>query len=109
MCYNLFCWWKSQKFFNKTDYSLYNRHKLYLQGVEKFHNEIDVLNYTKSLRLLKILLSSLMDDSEKFMSTYQHQNWIKLINCDLCKEETPKNYKIPNLICKISDIENHTK
>ena len=60
--------------FNKTDYSLYKRHKLYKQGVKRFSEEFDMIHYTKSLRLLKTLLSSLMDDSEKFMSIYQHQN-----------------------------------
>ena len=69
--------------FNKTDYSLYNRHKLYKQGVERFNQEIDLVHYTKSLRLLKTLLSSLMDGSEKNLSIYQHQNCLKLINWDM--------------------------
>ena len=85
--YNSLCCLKLKKFFNETDYSLYNRHKVYLQGVDKFQKEIDVVNYTKSLRLLKILCSSLMDDSERFISNYQHQNWLRLINCDLWKDE----------------------
>ena len=71
---------KQKDDFNKTDYSLYNRHKLYKQGVERFNQEIDLVHYTKSLRLLKTLLSSLMDDSEKHLSIYQHQNCLKLID-----------------------------
>ena len=65
---------------SKTDYSLYNRHKLYKQGVERFNQEIDLVHYTKSLRLLKTLLSSFMDDNERTLSAYQYQNCLKLVD-----------------------------
>ena len=84
---------------NKTDYSLYNRHKLYKQGVKRFNQEIDLVYYTKSLRLLKTLLSSLMDDSEKTLSIYQHQNCLKLIDWDIWnKQQKLKEKQIPNFI-----------
>ena len=65
---------------NKSNFSLYNRHRLYLKGAEKFNQETDFVYYARSLRLLKMLVSSLMDDSEKYLSVYQHQNCLRLID-----------------------------
>ena len=88
---------------------MYNRHKLYLQGISRFKQEIDIVKYAKSLRLLKILVSSLMDKSEKYLSTYHQQNCLKLTSCELCKDSAPKSQTIPRLNSKVSDIETHIK
>ena len=42
------------------------------KGLKKYIQEFDAEYYAKSLRELKMLVSSLMDDSERFMSAYQH-------------------------------------
>ena len=60
--------------FKNTGFSLYNRHQLYKQGVERFNQEIDLVYYAKSIRLLKTLLSSSMDSGKMELSIYQHQN-----------------------------------
>ena len=67
-----------------------------------------MIHYTKSLRLLKTLLSSLMDDSEKFMSIYQHQNWLKLIDWDLCHAPQQKDeLLLPKFIDNFSKVDSH--
>ena len=103
ICYDVERW---NAFSSKSD-SLYKRHKLYLKGLDKFSQEIDILYYTKSLRLLKTLLSSLMDDSEKYLSMYQHQNCLKMIDWDLCQDETPEEHQIPKLTSNETMIELH--
>ena len=90
---------KQKDDFNKPNNSLYNRHELYKQGVERFNQETDLVHYAKSIRLLKTLLSSLMDDSEKHLSIYQHQNCLKLIDWDLWNKDIKHEQKeMPNLI-----------
>ena len=74
----------------------------------KFEQEIDLIHYVKSLRLLKTLIYSLMDDKQRHLSIYQHQNWLKLFDWDLCKENTKiTDHVAPKLICKVSQIKDH--
>lgn len=56
--------------------SYYNRFKLYENGLDKFTQEFDAYYYAQSLRNLRVMISSLMDDSERFMAMYQHRNTI---------------------------------
>ena len=93
--------------FSHNSYSLYSRYKLYQQGLDKFTQETDIVYYAKSLRLLKTLLSSLMDDSEKYLSVYQHQNCLRLVDCDLCQDDTQDNLNIPRLLSDSSKIVPH--
>ena len=65
-------------FHKKKPYSLYNRYKLYEKGLEKYTNEFDAEYYAKSLRLLKVLIASTLDDSERYMAVYQHCNSLSL-------------------------------
>lgn len=55
---------------------------LYEQGVDKFVKEFDAHYYARSLRNLKVMIASLMDDSERFMAVYQHRNTISLLKSD---------------------------
>ena len=80
---------------------------MYQQGVDKFAQEIDVISYTKSLRLLKTLLSSLMDDSEKYLSIYQHQNCLKLFDKGMNEDDAPEDIQIPHLMSNSGTIESH--
>ena len=93
--------------FNKSEKSVYNRYRVYLQGAEKFYQEIDLIHYTKSLRLLKTLLSSLMDDNERFMSVYQYQNSLKLKSCELCHEKQDNDRKMPKLVANEFEVDYH--
>ena len=94
---------------NKADYSLYKRYKLYEQGLDRLNQEVDLVNFTKSLRLLKTLLSSLMDDSERYMSKYQHQNCLKLNQCHICTNENNlfEENEIPKLLDSKFKIDKH--
>ena len=50
-----------------------------------------------------------MDDSEKYLSVYQHQNCIRLVDCDLCQDEVPDNLSIPKLLSDSSKIVPHNR
>lgn len=80
--YNLLCCWKCSFLNKKGTYGLYNRFVLHEKGLDKYIKEFDAEYYARSLRNLKMLVSSLMDDSERFMSNYQHCNSISLLKSD---------------------------
>ena len=79
--------------------SLYNRYKLLKKGEDKYVKEFDAVYFAKSLRNLKMLVASLMDDSERFLSNYQHFNAIKLGSYSNSSDSsnTPTS-KIPKLL-----------
>lgn len=74
---------------------MYNRYQLYEKGIDKYIKEFDAQYYAKSLRHLKMLVSSLMDDSERFMSVYQHYNCVSLIKSDT--EDDSENEAIKDM------------
>ena len=53
-----------------------NRLKLYEKGESKFIREFDAISYAKNMRNLNTLVTSMMDDSERFMIGYQKRNAI---------------------------------
>ncbi|CAI2382796.1 unnamed protein product [Moneuplotes crassus] len=77
--YNLFSpitwllcgWWMK-----KNRLNAHTRMKLYEKGEAKFLNEFDAVYYARCMRNLNTLVGSLMDDSERFMITYQKTNCI---------------------------------
>ena len=93
--------------FSHSSYSLYNRHKLYQQGIDKFTQETDIVYYAKSLRMLKTLLSSLMDDSERYLSVFQHQNCLRLVDSYSNEDDAPDEIRIPKLFSDSSKIVPH--
>ncbi|CAI2382433.1 unnamed protein product [Moneuplotes crassus] len=64
------CWMK------KNRLNAHTRMKLYEKGEAKFLNEFDAVYYARCMRNLNTLVGSLMDDSERFMITYQKTNCI---------------------------------
>lgn len=70
--YHFWCCWKCMTSKSNNSLTMYNRHKLFNLGFSKALSEFDALNYAKSQRKLKILLESLMDKNERFLSEYQH-------------------------------------
>ena len=40
----------------------------------------------------------MMDSSEKYLSIFQHQNSLKLVDCKLCQDEAPCENSIPKLL-----------
>lgn len=108
--YNLLCCCKCLSRDNTKPYSFYNRHKLYEKGIDKFNSEFDAEHFVKSLRNLKILIASLMDDSERFMVTFQQRNALHLIQKDSDSEsdEDAMGKKIPKMITNNTvSVENH--
>ena len=80
---------------------------MYLKGIDKFSQEIDLVYHIKSLRQLQTLMSSLMNFNDKYLSVYQHQNTLKLSDCNLCQNDASDEDSIPRLISskdKISDF-----
>ena len=99
--FNLLCWCKCISLNKSNPYSLYNRYKLYKRGVEKFEKEMDIEHYTKSLRNLKIMVSAMIDDSERVMSIYQHKNSIPLLGSHSESEsENEVTMKMPDYLDK---------
>ena len=61
--------------------------------------EFDAVYYARSIRNLKMLVASLMDDSERFLSTYQHFNSISLVSESISSNSSDDPYeKIPKLL-----------
>ena len=69
-------------FRKKRPYGLYNRYKLHEKGLDKYVEEFDAEYYAKSLRHLKVLIATILDDSERFMTVYQHCNALTLVGSD---------------------------
>ena len=78
--------------------SLYNRYKLLKKGEDKYIKEFDAVYFARSLRNLKMLVASLMDDSERFLSTYQHFNTIKLGLDSNGNSSSDSHSRIPKLL-----------
>lgn len=72
ICYHFWCCWKCKNSGQGKRLTMYDRHILYNEGYAKVSSEFDALNYAKSQRKLKILLESLMDKNELYLSEYQH-------------------------------------
>lgn len=81
MIYNLsgyfkfiFHWWINKK--NKLN--VRNRFKYYSKGKAKYWDEFDAIKFSKSMRNLRSLVASLLDDSEQFMIKHQKSNVLQL-------------------------------
>ena len=48
-----------------------------------------------------------MDDSEKYLSVYQYQNCLRLIDCSKCQENQPKELQIPKLVSNNKEINSY--
>ena len=96
-------------FNKKRPYGLYNRYKLHEKGLEKFTKEFDAEYFAKSLRLLKVLLASTLDDSERFMTVYQHCNSLSLAKSDSETDSENEALKdMPGYLCKKQeDVDQH--
>lgn len=106
--YNILCCVKCLSPHKEKRFSYFNRYQLYEKGVDKYLKEFDAEYYTKSLRNLKMLVSSLMDDSERFMNLYQHSNTISLLKLESGNDsDDEQEKKIPKLSSKQMKEEKH--
>ena len=87
----------------KNKLNIKTRLEVFHKGKIKFSKEFDAVNFARSIRNLKTLVSSLMDDSEKFMIPYQKCNSISLYS-DTSSEWRDQNYdEVPKLFSKSSE------
>ena len=48
-----------------------------------------------------------MDDSEKYLSVYQHQNCLRLVDWNLWEDDTPDQFQIPHLLSNSKILDSH--
>ena len=83
---------------------------IFKQGEEKFAREFDAVEFVRTQRKLKMMLHSLMDQSERFLAPYQKLNTISLndeSNDSLSND--PAYTKIPKLLSDFNSKSKHSK
>ena len=87
--------------------NLHTRYLLFKRGEDKLSKEFDVVEFARSQRKLKMLMHWLMDKSEKFLTAYQKSNAISLSTESDSNSDDPAYTKIPKMLTKGIDIQNH--
>jgi hypothetical protein len=71
--------------------------------------EFDAIYFAKSIRNLKMIIVSMMDDSERFIASYQKVNALDF-DGDMTDSHSDDVYEdIPKMFDKPTDKEQHTK
>jgi hypothetical protein len=69
--------------------------------------EFDAINYVKSIRNLKMMVSSMMDDSERYLVRYQKTHVLDY-DSDKSESEDGETFKdIPGMFAKPHEKEKH--
>ena len=69
------------------------------KGEEMLNKELDIVEFARTQRKLKMLTNSLMDESERFLAPYQKLNAICLLSdSDKNENDDPDYAKIPKLL-----------
>ena len=69
------------------------------KGEENFAKEFDVVEFARTQRKIKMLMNSLMDESERFLAPYQKLNSINFLSESDSNELDELSYsKVPNLL-----------
>ena len=85
------------------------RLELYDKGETKFTKEFDAVYYARSIRNLTTLVSSMIDEKERFLITYQKANAISL-DSSTSSSNSDKNYDgVPKLFAKDKKKMKHKK
>ncbi|CAI2381127.1 unnamed protein product [Moneuplotes crassus] len=83
------------------------RNKLFSKGADKFINEFDAVHFAKSMREVKTLLASIMDEDERFMIPFQKCNSIPM-NTDSEESSEEDAYKeVPKLFARSNETMLH--
>ena len=78
------------------------------KGIQKFKKEIDIVEFARTQRKLKMLMHSLMNKSERFLAPYQKLNAITILsNSDNCESNDPEYSKIPKLLSNAKSNQLH--
>ena len=74
-----------------------------------FTKELDIVEFIRTQRKLKMLMHSLMDESERFLAPYQKLNAISLLSdFDSNNSDDPAYSKIPKLLSNSKPKELHS-
>ena len=74
-----------------------------------FTKELDIVEFIRTQRKLKMLIHSLMDESERFLAPYQKLNAISLLSdFDSNNSDDPAYSKIPKLLSNSKSKELHS-
>ena len=69
------------------------------KGEEMLNKELDIVEFVRTRRKLKMLTNLLMDESERFLAPYQKLNAISLLSgSDNSETDDPDYTKIPKLL-----------
>ena len=78
------------------------------KGEKMFTKEFDVVEFARTQRKLKMLMHSLMDESERFLAPYQKLNAISLLSdSNVSESDDPVYTKIPKLLSNSKFKQNH--
>ena len=82
---------------SKNKFHLRKKQEIYEKGETKFIKEFDAVYYARCMRNMNTLVTSMMDESERFMITYQKCNSISLYS-DTTSSHSDENYDgVPKL------------
>ena len=68
------------KYCRKSIYNIHSRYTLFQKGESRLAKELDIISFARTQRKQKILMHSLMDESERYLAPYQKSNAISLLS-----------------------------
>ena len=97
-----------QKRCRKNVSSIHARYLLFNKGDDMYIKELDVVEFVKAQHKLKMMVHSLMDESERFLAPYQKLNVISLdSDADASESDDPAFSRIPKLLSSNRDKQDH--
>ena len=96
MMWELF-WLHKWKSTNKSWENMKQRNKIFKEGIESFHSELDFAYIVKSIRELKALVGSILDQEQQSLLQFHQTRLLDLNNLILneTKYSTSSQIKIP--------------
>jgi hypothetical protein len=83
--------------FKNKKFGFMQRFGLFEKGETKYIKEFDAVYYAQNIRNMKTLVTSMMDDSERFLVTYQKYHSIS-VNSDTASSHDDEDYDdVPSL------------
>jgi hypothetical protein len=89
--------------------NIHSRYELFKKGEAKLMKEFDAIYFAKSMRNLNMIIASMMDDSERFMASYQKVNALNFDGDMTDSHSDDVGQDIPKMFEKSTDKEQHTK
>lgn len=95
ICYQYFCCHSCKCNRRNNRFSLYDRNILYFQGIDKYFEEFDIVNFAKSQRALRSMVDLILDKNDKFLAKY---NILNTIGTSLKVSEPDSESEPPKLL-----------